>query len=124
MGITKYEGGHSGTTAEGMVLLGARLQGTGEVRFPPPEFLHDDDFAEPVPLGVTGHLYTYTTVHSGKAQAYSLAMVDFEHGLRAFGPLVWNDAAPAIGDLVRVVPFTLPDGTADYAFEPIKGATA
>ncbi|AEI82935.1 hypothetical protein CNE_BB2p01240 (plasmid) [Cupriavidus necator N-1] len=125
MNITKYEGGHVGDFAEGLVLQGARILASGEVRFPPPEFLHGEGVVEPLSLGITGRLYTYTTVHPGKAPAYSLAMVDFDYGLRAFGRLVWEgDTAPAIGAVVRAVPFALSDGTSDYAFEPLKGDAA
>ncbi|MHA7682589.1 Zn-ribbon domain-containing OB-fold protein [Cupriavidus sp. PET2-C1] len=125
MNITKYEGGHFGDSAEGMVLRGARFCASGEVRFPPPEFVHGDDVVDPISLGATGRVYTFTTVHPGKAPAYSLAMVDFDFGLRAFGRLVWQgEVAPAIGDVVRVVPFTLPDLASDYAFEPLIGDAA
>ncbi|WP_382327514.1 hypothetical protein ACFJGX_00395 [Hydrogenophaga sp. UC242_50] len=44
-------------------------------------------------------------------------MVDFEPGVRAFGRLLFDAEPPAIGSRVRVVPFSLPDGTPDYAFQ-------
>jgi uncharacterized OB-fold protein len=107
-----------------MLLTAVRLSGSGEVRFPPPGFLHGDEAAEAVALGPLGQLYTYTTVHPAKAPAYSLAMVDFAPGLRVFGRLLSRQgAAPALGDPVRVVPFALPDGTPDYAFEPVTGGS-
>lgn len=126
MEITRYPEKHFRNEAGGMTLLAARDPASGELRFPPPEFLQQGQAAEPVAMGAHGHLYTFTTVHPGKAPAYVLGMVDFENGLRVFGRLVWSgDAAPAIGDTVRTVPFALADGTADYAFEPVqKGAAA
>lgn len=125
MEITKYPGGHFRNDADGMVLLGARYSGTGETRFPPPEFLHAGQAAEPVAMGASGCLYTFTTVHPGKAPAYALGMVDFENGLRVFGRLVWPEGAgPTIGDTVHAVAFTLPDGTPDFAFAPVQGGAA
>lgn len=119
MEITKYMEPHWRVEADGMVLVGARNPATGAVRFPPPEFLQVGESAEPESIGGEGRLYTFTTVHPGKAPAYSLAMVDFRHDLRIFGRLTWRgDAPPAIGAALRVIPFTLPDGAADYAFEP------
>ena len=118
MKITRYDAGHIRATEDGAVLLGARVDG-GAVRFPPPEFLIDGQQAEAVPLSAVGALYTYTTVHPGKAPAYSLAMVDFDHDLRVFGRLIDGDAAPTIGARVRAVPFQLPNGEADFAFELI-----
>ena len=120
MEITKYLEPHWRDDAGEMVLMGARNPATGAVRFPPPEFLQAGEPAEPVSLGGEGRLYTFTTVHPGKAPAYSLAMVDFNDDLRIFGRLTWRgDAPPAIGAAVRVIPFTLPDGGPDYAFEPV-----
>lgn len=125
MEITKYPEKHFRIEASGMTLLGARNPATGEVRFPPPAFLHEGQAAQPISMGASGSLYTFTTVHPGKAPAYTLGMVDFENGLRVFGRLLWpGDAAPAIGDAVRAVAFTLADGTPDYAFEPVQGVSA
>ncbi|MDF3838984.1 OB-fold domain-containing protein [Cupriavidus basilensis] len=125
MEITKYPETHFRNDAQGMTLLAARYRGTGGLRFPPPEFLQAGEAAEPVAMGTGGRLYTFTTVHPGKAPAYALGMVDFENGLRVFGRLVWQgDTVPAIGDAVRTVAFTLPDGTPDYAFEPLKGTAS
>jgi uncharacterized protein len=125
MEIIKYPEKHFRSEADGMTLLGARDRATGEARFPPPEFLHGGQAAEPISMGVSGSLYTFTTVHPGKAPAYALGMVDFANGLRVFGRLIWpGDATPAIGDAVRAVAFTLADGTPDYAFEPVQGVSA
>jgi hypothetical protein len=50
-------------------------------------------------------------------------MVDFEPNVRAFGRLNLDGAtAPKIGSTVRIVPFDMADGTADYAFEAVTGA--
>lgn len=123
MELAKYSEGYLGQGPNGLVLQGARYRATGEIRFPPPEFLHGGEIAEPVSMGSEGRIYTFTTVHPGKAPAYSLAMVDFQNGLRVFGRLLQQEGSPlAIGDAVRAVSFTLPDGTADYAFERLKGA--
>ncbi|MGQ3001699.1 MAG: Zn-ribbon domain-containing OB-fold protein [Hydrogenophaga sp.] len=125
MKLEKYAHGHLGQGPTGLVLLGARYRASDEVRFPPPEFLHGEEAAEPVSMGSEGRLYTFTTVHPGKAPAYSLAMVDFPNGLRVFGRLLAPEGVPlALGGHMRVVAFTLPDGTADYAFEPQEGASA
>ncbi len=125
MEIMKYPQAHFRNEAHGMVLLGTRIPETGEVCFPPPEFLHAGQTAEPVSMGPSGCLYTFTTVHPGKAPAYTLGMVDFGNGLRVFGRLAWPEGSePAIGDAVHAVAFTLPDGTPDYAFAPWKGAAA
>ena len=128
MEIMKYPQAHfrSGADeARGMVLLGTQIAGTSEVCFPPPEFLHAGQTAEPVSMGASGRLYTFTTVHPGKAPAYALGMVDFDNGRRVFGRLAWPEGIePAIGDAVYAVAFTLPDGTPDYAFAPRKGAAA
>jgi uncharacterized OB-fold protein len=87
-------------------------------QFPPIEFLHGDQRAEELELGPNGVLYSYSVVHPGKDKApYGLAMVDFEPGVRAFGRLLFDGRPPAIGAALRVVPYALPDGTADYAFQ-------
>lgn len=108
-----------------MVLLGARDSRTREVRFPPPEFLQGGRTAEPVSMGTHGTVYTYTTVHPRNQPPYSLGMVDFENGLRVFGRLVSPDGtAPRIGEAVRVVAFSFPDGTPDFAFESARRVAA
>ena len=125
MEITKYPESHFREDADGMALLGARYRDTGELRFPPPEFLQAGEAAEPVAMGAGGRLYTFTTVYPGKASAYTLGMVDFDNGLRVFGRLAWPEGTePAIGDAVRVVASMLSDGTPDYAFAPLKGDAA
>ena len=122
MEITKYPESHFREDADGMALLGARYRDTGELRFPPPEFLQAGEAAEPVAMGAGGRLYTFTTVYPGKASAYTLGMVDFDNGLRVFGRLAWPEGTePAIGDAVRIVASMLSDGTHDYAFAPLKG---
>lgn len=124
MEITRYPESHFRNDADGMTLLGARDK-TGALRFPPPEFLQAGEAAQPEAMGATGRLYTFTTVYPGKAPAYALGMVDFDNGLRVFGRLAWPEGSqPAIGDVVRAAAATLPDGTPDYAFAPLKGATA
>ncbi|MDP9606166.1 UNVERIFIED_ORG: putative OB-fold protein [Variovorax paradoxus] len=125
MKITTYPESHFRTDADGLMLRGARNHTTGALHFPPPEFLQAGEAAQPEDMGVSGRLYTFTTVHPGKAPAYALGMVDFDNGLRVFGRLAWPEGSqPAIGDVVRAVAATLPDGTPDYAFAPLKGATA
>lgn len=125
MEITKYPQAHFRKDADGMTLLGARYRDSGALRFPPPEFLQAGEAAEPIAMGAGGRLYTFTTVYPGKAPAYALGMVDFDNGLRVFGRLAWPEGAePAIGDAVCVVASTLPDGTPDYAFAPLKGDAA
>lgn len=125
MEITKYPEPHFGPTPDGITLLGARYRDTGDLRFPPPEFLQSGEAAGAEALGTQGRLYTFTTVYPGKAPAYMLGMVDFDNGLRVFGRLTWPEGAePAIGDVVRTAAATLPNGTPDYAFAPLKGANA
>lgn len=125
MDITKYPQTHFRQEADGIVLLGARYRTTGELRFPPPEFVHPEEVVEPEAMNPSGRLYTYTTVHPSKASSYALGMVDFDNGLRVFGRLTWPAGAePCIGDVVRAVAAHLPDGTADFAFAPIDGVCA
>jgi acyl-CoA-associated DUF35 OB-fold domain-containing protein len=101
----------------GMVLVATRTAGH-DPQFPPVEFLHGGEQAEEVELGPTGRLYSYSIVHAGKDQApYGLAMVDFEPGVRAFGRLLFQGRPPAIDSTLRIVPFAMPDGTPDYAFQ-------
>ena len=115
--ISKRAGPHFRQTPSGMVLVATRVAGQ-PAQFPPIEYLHDDQPCEDIDLGPTGTLYSYTVVHAGKDKApYGLAMVDFEPGVRAFGRLLHEAQPPAIGAPVRVVPFALADGTADYAFQ-------
>lgn len=123
MQISKNENDHLSKDDQAFALYGTRVPG-GEVRFPPPEFVLNDEKLTPVALSTVGRLYTYTTVHPGKAPAYSLAMVDLDHGLRVFGRLVHGEATPIIGSEVRVVPFKAPNGDRDFAFEPVAEASA
>lgn len=79
--------------------------------------MENDDIKD-VLLGPLGQIYSYTIVSAGKDVApYALAMVDFEPGVRVFGPLILQQDRPAIGAQVRVVPHVLADGTPDYAFQ-------
>jgi uncharacterized protein len=104
-------------TPGGMVLVATRVA-SQPPQFPPIEFVHDDQKVEEIELGPTGSLYSFTIVHPGKEkQPYGLAMVDFAPGVRAFGRLLFDNQPPAIASRLRVVPFTLPDGTPDYAFQ-------
>lgn len=99
-----------------MVLVGTRV-GSQAPQFPPTEYLLDDQQATDIVLGPTGRLYSCTIVHPGKDKTpYGLAMVDFGD-VRAFGRLLFDGKPPAIDSIVRVVPFTLPDGAPDYAFQ-------
>lgn len=100
-----------------MVLVAGHVAGQ-PLQFPPVEFVHNDQRVTDVELGPTGSLYSFTVVHPGKDKPpYGLAMVDFEPGVRAFGRLLFDAEPPAIGSRLRVVPFTLPDGMPDYAFQ-------
>ncbi|MDH6590129.1 putative OB-fold protein [Variovorax sp. TBS-050B] len=104
-------------TPGGMLLVATSVAGQPP-QFPPIEFVHNDQTVEAIELGPTGSLYSFTIVHPGKEkQPYGLAMVDFGPGVRAFGRLLLGARAPAIGSRLRVVPFALPDGTPDYAFQ-------
>ena len=115
--ISKRTEPHFRETSGGMVLVGTRIPGHPP-QFPPLEFLHGDQLAEDVEIGPAGSLYSYSIVHAGKDKApYGLAMVDFEPGVRAFGRLLFDKQPPPIGSRLRVVPFALPDGTPDYAFQ-------
>ena len=113
-------------TEDGMVLIASRTASHPQPQFPPLEYIHGDEQITDVPIGPLGQLYTFTVVHPGKhGEPYALAMVDFEPGVRAFGRLICKDGkAPAINSTVRVVPFALPDGSPDYAFEAATGADA
>lgn len=117
MKISKRTEPHFRETPEGMVLVGTQSAGQPP-QFPPLEFLHGDQRVEEIELGPTGRLYSYTIVHASKDKPpYGLAMVDFAPGVRAFGRLLYDAHPPAIGSILRVVPFALPDGTPDYAFQ-------
>lgn len=124
MKLTRRTSSHFRQTDQGMVLIATRSESHPELQFPPSEYIHGDAAPHDVAIGPNGRLYTYTVVHPGKeASPYALAMVDFEPGVRVFGRLVHNTAnPPVIGGTVRVVPFELPDGNPDYAFEPLQGS--
>jgi uncharacterized OB-fold protein len=117
-------------TAQGFQLLATRSRRNVQPQFPPQAFEMADDFVEDLPLGPMGRLYSYTVVAASKtAPSYGLAMVDFEPGVRVFGPLMLgpNAAAPELGVQVCLVPHVLSDGTGDYAFHmaaPKQGAAA
>lgn len=115
--ISKRTEPHFRDTPAGMVLVATQITGQ-PAQFPPVEFLQDDQRAEEIELGPNGRLYSYTIVHASKDKPpYGLAMVDFEPNVRAFGRLLFDKTPPEIGSLLRIVPFALPDGTPDYAFQ-------
>lgn len=119
MNIQRRSGPHFRLTEKGMVLIGTQLANQAP-QFPPTEHLVDDDLATEVVLGPKGRLYSYSVVHPGKDKLpYALAMVDFVN-VRAFGRLVFDGTPPPVDSEVRVVPFTLPDGDADYAFQGVQ----
>lgn len=124
MKLKRRANAHFRQTDAGMLLIATRTAQHPQLQFPPLEFVHDDAPVEEVAIGPQGTLYTYTVVHPGKdSKPYALAMVDFEPHVRAFGRLVLDGAnAPKIGSAVRVVPFAMADGIADYAFEAVTGA--
>jgi uncharacterized OB-fold protein len=106
-----------------MVLIATKTASQPSLQFPPAEYLFDTEQVQEVSIGPIGRLYTYTVVHPGKgSEPYALAMVDFELGVRAFGRLIGEiQSTHLMGGEVRVVPFSLVDGTPDYAFELVKG---
>lgn len=126
MKLCKRTEPHFRMTENGMLLIATRTARHPQLQFPPLEYVHGDEPVEDVPIGPFGQLYTYTVVHPGKdREPYGLAMVDFEPGVRAFGRLICKDGqAPAINSTMRIVPSELPDGSADYAFEAVTGASA
>jgi uncharacterized OB-fold protein len=117
MKISKRTEPHFRETPNGMVLVATQLPGQ-PAQFPPVAFVHGDQQVEEIELGPTGCLYSYSIIHASKDKPpYGLAMVDFEPNVRAFGRLLFDGKPPAIGSRLRVVPFTLPDGIPDYAFQ-------
>jgi uncharacterized OB-fold protein len=70
-------------------------------------------------------LYTYSIVHVDRERGpYALAMVDFEPGVRAFGPMLYEEGKePSLGATMQVVHHNLPDGSSDYAFQEAAGVT-
>lgn len=106
-----------------MKLVATRTASHPELQFPPLQYVNGDETVEEVDVGPLGRLYAYTVVHPGKeAEPYMLAMVDFEPGVRAFGRLTGSlQPAPVLDGMVRIVPYTLADGSPDYAFEAVRG---
>lgn len=117
LNIIKRTQSHFRQTTGGMVLIAT--QAAAQLpQFPPIAFVHNEQQIEEIELGPIGSLYSFTVVHPGKEKLpYGLAMVDFEPGVRAFGRLLFDGQPPAIGSLLRVVPFALQDGSSDYAFQ-------
>lgn len=117
MDISKRTEPYLRETPAGAVLVATRLAGQPP-QFPPVAFLHGEQCAQTLELGPLGKLYSYSIVHVKDRPPYGLAMVDFaDQDVRAFGRLLFDEQPPAIGTALRVVPFTLPDGTPDYAFQ-------
>jgi len=115
--IIKRTESHFRETKADMVLIATQVAGQ-PAQFPPIEFVHEEQQIQEIELGPTGTLYSFTVVHPGKdKEPYGLAMVDFEPGVRAFGRLLFGAQPPSIESRLRVVPFALPDGTPDYAFQ-------
>jgi uncharacterized OB-fold protein len=111
---------HLRQTADGLILLGTRTDRGAALQFPPARGAHAGERLVDVPIGPEGTLYTVTTVHPGAGQApYQLAMVDFEPDIRILGRVVAGAQPASFGAKVRIVPFTLPDGSADFAFETV-----
>ena len=124
MKLKRRANAHFRQTEAGMVLVATRTALHPQLQFPPLEFVHDEEPVEEVAIGPQGTLYTYTVLHPVKdSKPYALAMAGFEPNVRAFGRLNLDGAtAPKIGSTVRIVPFDMADGTADYAFEAVTGA--
>ena len=122
MRLKQRTGSHFQSAADGLQLIATRGASDAPLQFPPQFFIHGDQAVEEVPIGPQGVLYTYSVVHPGRDKAtYGLAMVDFAPGVRAFGRLLLNGGTELrLGASVRVVPFELPDGDADYAFEAVE----
>jgi uncharacterized protein len=122
MRLKQRTGSHFQSAADGLQLIATRGASDAPLQFPPQSFIHGDQAVEEVPIGPQGVLYTYSVVHPGRDKAtYGLAMVDFAPGVRAFGRLLLNGGTELrLGASVRVVPFELPDGEADYAFEAVE----
>lgn len=108
--------------AEGKVMA-TRCGGCGRLSFPPRcgcpgcgEQAH-----EWVPVEESGRLVTYTTVMYGPAGfedevPYTLAVVEFPMGVKLFGQLAADVAAPQVGMPLRVAPRPLPAGRVSYHF--------
>jgi uncharacterized OB-fold protein len=76
-------------------------------------------------LSTKGVLYTYSIVHVDRERGpYALAMVDFDLGVRAFGPMVYEAGKePPLGATMEVMAYALKDGSTDYAFRQSTGST-
>jgi uncharacterized OB-fold protein len=125
MMITKRQKSHIVETQEGLTLLASRKADQLDWQFPPAEFFLGDTPDQEILLGPKGVLYTYSIVHVDRERGpYALAMVDFEPGVRAFGPMLYEEGKePALGATMQVVHHSLPDGSPDYAFQEAAGAT-
>lgn len=116
MNIRRRERSHLRETALGLQLVADRID--HKLQFPPSDFYLGEVPTEHL-LAPIGSLYSFTLVHNANGSCYGLGMVDFEGGVRVFGPLVstgrhhWR-----IGEHVRVVAHELADGSGDYAFVP------
>ena len=126
MRLEKRTSSHFRETLDGMVLLATRQGANAQLQFPPSEFVHRDQVPDEVAIGPIGGLYTYSVIHVSRDQGpYALAMVDFEPGVRVFGRMLYEPGnEPLLGADMRIVPFDLPDGTPDYAFEAVKEGRA
>lgn len=121
MKIIKRERSHVRDTLAGRQLVADAVDSGPQ--YPPAEFYLDDTPAE-ILVGPVGSLYTFTTVYDAKGRHYSLAMVDFDAGVRVFGRLIDQPGvALSIGSVVEVVPSTLDDGSQDYAFKPVGASS-
>lgn len=124
MMITKRSKSHIFQTDDGWTLLANRKNDGVDWQFPPAEFSLSETPYEEIKIGPKGVLYTYSIVHVDRERGpYALAMVDFEPGVRAFGPMVYAvGSEPLLGAAMEVVPYTLADGSVDYAFQQSMGA--
>jgi uncharacterized OB-fold protein len=124
MMITKRSKSHIVHTDDGLTLLANRKEGSVNWQFPPAEFSLGETPYEEIQIGPKGVLYTYSIVHVDRQRGpYALAMVDFEPGIRAFGPMVYEAGKePSLGAVMEVVSHTLADGSADYAFQQMMVA--
>ena len=118
MNLSKREGSHLRELDGSLELIGTVSTRAPHPRFPPADYSLGGIPNEDVVLGSRGILYTYTIVHPGKDRApYGLAMVDFPGQVRVFGRLLIDpDSQVVLEQPVKVVPWTFPDGTGDYAF--------
>ncbi len=125
MKITKRSTSHIAQTQDGLALVVSRNSDDANWQFPPAEFIVGDVPDQEMVLSTQGVLYTYSVVHVDRERGpYALAMVDFEPGVRAFGPLVYEvGKEPPLGATMEVMAYALKDGTADYAFRQSTGST-